>query len=162
MMRAFLVAVIVVASLVLGATVFREQIALAAQVVDATIIGPLDAGGNVRVREQAVTQLLGTAALTGNGNDLTIDASAFKTIRVAVSGMSCGGAGESSNFTIIAMEENKVWAIDRIDFCTATGGLQSELVRARLRDAYDTPGRVLNFHVGGGGNIEIAVFGRTN
>jgi hypothetical protein len=40
--------------LVLGATVLRERIAWAAQVVDAIIIGPLDSNGNVRVHEQGV------------------------------------------------------------------------------------------------------------
>jgi hypothetical protein len=47
----------VLLSVVLGATVFREQVAWAAQAVDATIIGPLDSNGNVKVHEQ------GTAAV---------------------------------------------------------------------------------------------------
>ncbi len=44
--------------LVLGATIFREPVVWAAQSLGATILGPLDAGGNVAVHEQ------GTAAVT--------------------------------------------------------------------------------------------------
>ena len=44
-------------SLVLGATVFREPIAWAAQSVDATIIGPLDSNGNVKVHEQGTANV---------------------------------------------------------------------------------------------------------
>ena len=45
-------ALVVVVAMLLGATVLREPIALAAQTVSAEIIGPLDADGNVRVHEQ--------------------------------------------------------------------------------------------------------------
>lgn len=44
-------------SLVLGATVFREPIAWAAQVVDARIVGPVDNNGNVAVHEQGVARV---------------------------------------------------------------------------------------------------------
>ena len=43
---------LLLASFFLGATVFREQVAQAAQAVSATIVGPLDAQGNVKVHEQ--------------------------------------------------------------------------------------------------------------
>lgn len=46
------VALLLVGATVLGATVFREPIANAAQLVSAEIVGPLDAEGNVRVHEQ--------------------------------------------------------------------------------------------------------------
>jgi hypothetical protein len=52
----------VVAGLVLGTTVFGSTIASAAQTVGATIIGPLDGGGNVRVHEQ------GTVPASQSGN----------------------------------------------------------------------------------------------
>jgi hypothetical protein len=51
------VVLLLVGATILGGTVFREPIALAAQSVDATIIGPLDGNGNVKVHEQ------GTAAV---------------------------------------------------------------------------------------------------
>ena len=47
-----------VLGLVLGATIFREPVAWAAQSLGVTILGPLDASGNVAVHEQ------GTAAVT--------------------------------------------------------------------------------------------------
>jgi hypothetical protein len=51
---------LVLVSVVLGATVFREPIAWAAQAVDSTIIGPLDGQGNVRVHEQGTAQVVDT------------------------------------------------------------------------------------------------------
>ena len=56
------VAMLLVGATLLGATVLREPIASAAQSVSATIIGPLDAQGNVKVHEQAYTE---TGAGTG-------------------------------------------------------------------------------------------------
>lgn len=57
MRRVLLVLALVGASLVLGATVFKEPVAWAAQAVDARIIGPLDADGNVRVHEQGTADV---------------------------------------------------------------------------------------------------------
>jgi len=45
------VPLLILAAIVLGATVFREPVAWAAQSVDATILGPLD-NGNVRTHEE--------------------------------------------------------------------------------------------------------------
>jgi hypothetical protein len=53
-------------SLLLGGTVLREPIAYAAQSVSATIIGPLDANGNVQVHEQ------GTADVNVTNTDLGV------------------------------------------------------------------------------------------
>jgi hypothetical protein len=52
------VALLLVGATFLGATVLREPIASAAQSVSATIVGPLDGNGNVKVHEQ------GTASVT--------------------------------------------------------------------------------------------------
>jgi hypothetical protein len=57
MLKYAIVAAGLVLSLVLGATLFREPIAWAAQAVDANIIGPLDAGGNVKVHEQGTANV---------------------------------------------------------------------------------------------------------
>lgn len=46
------IALLVAGATVLGATVLREPVAGAAQTVGATIVGPLDANGNVAVHEQ--------------------------------------------------------------------------------------------------------------
>jgi len=53
-------------SLALGATVFREQVAQAAQGVAATIVSPLDSNGNVAVHEQ------GTANVNVTNSSLSV------------------------------------------------------------------------------------------
>jgi hypothetical protein len=55
------VALLIVGATILGATVLREPIAQAGSTVSATIIGPLDGSGNVKVHEQ------GTAAVHEQG-----------------------------------------------------------------------------------------------
>jgi hypothetical protein len=59
-MRKALVTVFVLlfGSLALGATVFREEIAQAAQSISATIVGPLDANNNVAVHEQGTVDVI--------------------------------------------------------------------------------------------------------
>jgi hypothetical protein len=52
MRKTTFVIVLVVGAAILGATVFSGRIAQAAQVVTATIIGPVDDQGNLKVREQ--------------------------------------------------------------------------------------------------------------
>jgi hypothetical protein len=56
------VALLVVGATVLGATVLREPIARASQVVDANIIGPLDEQGNVKVHEQGALQVASSSS----------------------------------------------------------------------------------------------------
>jgi hypothetical protein len=46
------VVLLVMGAMILGATVLREPIAHAAQTTATTIVGPLDANGNVKVHEQ--------------------------------------------------------------------------------------------------------------
>jgi hypothetical protein len=46
------VLVLVAGAIILGATVLRQPIALAAQIVSAEIIGPLDQQGNLKVHDQ--------------------------------------------------------------------------------------------------------------
>ena len=66
------VGLLVVGSLVLGATVFQAPIAGAAQTVAATIVGPLDSNGNVKVHEQGTAQVAGTVSLgTTDSTNLT-------------------------------------------------------------------------------------------
>jgi hypothetical protein len=57
MRRVLIVLALVGASMVIGATVFREQVAWAGQIVDARIVGPLDSNGNVRVHEQGTANV---------------------------------------------------------------------------------------------------------
>jgi hypothetical protein len=58
--------VLLLVGVVLGTTVFREQVAQAAQSLSATIVGPLDDKGNVAVHEQ------GTADVNVTGGNLAI------------------------------------------------------------------------------------------
>jgi hypothetical protein len=59
------VALLLLAATILGATVLREPIAQAAQLVDSNIVGPLDGNGNIKVHEQgtALVHERGTAAV---------------------------------------------------------------------------------------------------
>jgi hypothetical protein len=51
------VALLLVGATILGSTVLREPIARAAQSLDATIVGPLDGQGNVKVHEQGTANV---------------------------------------------------------------------------------------------------------
>lgn len=63
-----LAAAMVAAALVLGATVFAQPVAWAAQAVGATIVGPLDEQGNVKVSQDPVlTKLVATQVLDPRG-----------------------------------------------------------------------------------------------
>ena len=57
MKKRHVVLLLTAAGVVLGATVFREPVAFAAQLVNATITGPLDAQGNVAVHERGVASV---------------------------------------------------------------------------------------------------------
>jgi hypothetical protein len=74
------VALLLAGAIVLGATVLREPIAYAAQTVNATIVGPLDGGGNVKVHEQgtaAVDVTNSSIAVRPVGDPITIKLSSF-------------------------------------------------------------------------------------
>ena len=73
-------------SLLLGATVLREPIAYAAQSISATIIGPLDANGNVMVHEQ------GTADVNVTNTDLGVHG----TVSVSAPSPISSGARQAS------------------------------------------------------------------
>jgi hypothetical protein len=51
------VALLLLGATILGSTVLREPIARAAQSLDATIVGPLDGQGNVKVHEQGTANV---------------------------------------------------------------------------------------------------------
>src|SRR5712691_4879578 len=66
MRKSAFVALGLLLGLVLGATIFREPVVWAAQSLGVTILGPLDAGGNVAVHEQ------GTAAVTVTNSSVPV------------------------------------------------------------------------------------------
>jgi hypothetical protein len=77
--RAFIGAVgLISVSVFLGATVFREDIAQAAQAVSAEIVGPLDAQGNVKVHEQGIAAV----KLDRDGNVVRIASSSSAPVVV--------------------------------------------------------------------------------
>jgi len=57
---------VVLLSVVLGATVLREPVAWAAATLNVQIVGPLDADGNVEVREQGTVTVAGSVAVTND------------------------------------------------------------------------------------------------
>jgi hypothetical protein len=80
MRRAIIPALLLVlVSVVLGATVFRGQVAQAAQSISATIVGPLDAQGNVKVHEQgtAAVHEQGTVGIRSANDEVSIVGSNF-------------------------------------------------------------------------------------
>jgi stage V sporulation protein SpoVS len=157
-----IVAVGLLLSLVLGATVFREPIAWAAQSVSATIAGPLDSHGNVAVHEmgtaavheQADTQLVATGTITAN-NSLNVDISGYREVRISTGPPIC-----SSGDLLVAeaVEGGGTYLLDGIDFCTTLG----------ISKAYDVAGRTLHLfclHILGtcaSTSVDVAVFGRTD
>ena len=76
MTKVIVVAFLLVCALLLGGTVLREPIASAGQSIGATILGPLDAQGNVRVHEQGTASVSGTVGLAASANSVKIDPSA--------------------------------------------------------------------------------------
>jgi hypothetical protein len=76
----------VLLSLVLGATVFREPVAWAAQNVSATITGPLDGQGNVAVHEQGTANVSVTNSQLSVREQGTVPASQSGTWHVSVDG----------------------------------------------------------------------------
>ena len=99
-------------SLLLGSTVFRDQAAHAAQTVGATIIGPLDANGNVRVHEQGAVSLAAPSPITGGGGDLQLGPHS----KVVVDG--------TASALVIHMSDN----IDAITISSANGDVISHFV----------------------------------
>jgi hypothetical protein len=99
MKRALIPACLLVfGSLVLGATLFKEPVAWAAQAVDAKIIGPLDGNGNVKVHEQGTAQVAGTVNVAKDSAD---DAPYEKTVTVVQSQATCSEFGCGVSFPAV-------------------------------------------------------------
>jgi hypothetical protein len=109
--------VIVVAGLllgiVLGATVFRAPVVWAAQAISATIVGPLDANGNVKVHEQ------GTATVSvSNGATAPVpvfDVAGATRQPFQVSGTTTAVDGSTENSTCTQVPAGKRLVIQYID-----------------------------------------------
>jgi hypothetical protein len=146
-------AAMVVAALVLGATVFAEPVAWAAQAVTVTITGPVDASGNVKVHQEAVTEVLVPyqQVVVNQQPALTVDVSRFQQIRVAVTSESC-----QTNLLNLTMDaQTGLATLDNWRFCDS---FESR--------TYEMPGRTLTIRCvcGGTGNPDhafVTVWGRT-
>jgi len=76
MSKVIAVAFLLVCAALLGGTVLREPVASAAQSIGATIVGPLDAQGDVKVHEQGTASVSGTVGLSPSADTVKIDPSA--------------------------------------------------------------------------------------
>jgi hypothetical protein len=90
---------LVLTSLVLGATLLREPVAWAAQTVTATIVGPLDTNGNVAVHEQ------GTANVNVTNSTLSVEQAPVTggALSVSVSGDGLNSVALGSPATATAL-----------------------------------------------------------
>lgn len=91
---------LVLGSLLLGATVFREPVAHAAQAVSATIVGPLDAQGNVKVHEQGTATVANAPATKFHAGGFSIAENTSATI------MFSAGRILASLVTVASAEDN--------------------------------------------------------
>jgi len=161
-MKMLLICLGALVATLLGATVLREPTATAAQTVGATIVGPLDAAGNVKVHEQGTasvasadeTQLLLERRFSDAGQSETLDVSAYRTIRVSFS--DCGRADGSPVYLDLyeLTPAGGRYPVDRI-----TPSCGGELSRT-----FDVPGRTIQLSVGdlARPQFSVAVYGRAN
>jgi len=145
-------ALLLVGASVLGATVLREPVAWAAQTVGATIIGPLDGNGNVKVQDQGVTKLLFRQVVQVSDPPVTVDVAEFRTVRMYIQ---TGGAGNCPAFVELLAQEGATFI-----------GIEAIVPNCGSNDTrlLEVPGRTLNVRVLGSGNEAaiITIFGRYN
>ena len=119
-------AALVAVSVLLGATVLREPVALAAQTVGATIVGPLDAGGNVAVHEQGTASVDQVPVTGGGGAEVDFadtDSTKLATPRIAsalIITFARGGGG----VLIFSDHGNEVLRVPNPSFDPAETGLE--------------------------------------
>ncbi len=133
-------------AMVLGATVLSDPIAQAAQTVSATIVGPLDAGGNVAVHEQ------GTAKVNVVNAQLPVHEQG--TVPAAQSGawhVSVDGTADATSADVTTLAGSFVGA-------PAGGGAFTEAVDADV--SHDRTVRVLTNCFSGAAcaNIDVNVY----
>jgi hypothetical protein len=154
-MRRLLFAVVVVALAgVLGATVFSEPVAWAAQTVGATIVGPLDSDGNVMVSESGSTELIATGRVASGSSLGPFDVSSYKQVRIAVGDLTCGANDAIDVSTREAASSGSgFYRLDLFEFC---GNVNTRTL--------EVPARTLNISCFCGTNsyAEVAIWGRRN
>jgi len=153
MKRLPLAAALVAAALVLGATVFAQPVAWAAQAVGATIVGPLDDQGNVKVSQPPVlTKLVATQVLNPGGR-FAVDVSPYKQVRIAVG--DTGTCDTTDRLNVFVEEAGKIiYRAEAMNYCAGEEAALFDMPGTTLRIECDclAPGRL----------AEVFVWGRAN
>ena len=128
--RWLLATLIIGASTIIGGTVLRDPIANAAQLVNATIVGPLDANGNLKVREQgtmSVNVSNATVPVEQAGTPLVLDFPAQQEGGVFV---------VPNNKRLVIQYVNAKWDITAATCCGAEDGVLNLIVDGPMYSTY--------------------------
>jgi hypothetical protein len=170
--------VLISASAFLGATVFHEEIAQAAQLVSAEIIGPLDAQGNVKVHEQGTADVnITNRAVTVTGT-VDINETTSKLLDTGPSGVlvSAGappvaiGTIDTASMSQVRVaadlrSEGECAGLVRLRAAGPAGELLSADLTNGLNEVIDIPGPELSFSLqneapSGSCIADVTVWGR--
>lgn len=136
-----------VVGIALGGTIFSDGVALAAQLVSATITGPLDANGNVQVADQTKTELIDQQRYVPNEfNDY--DLSRYKQVRF---GIGTTGGCTASDFLSFEVFEPSQMSVGTWYYCQGNPSA-----------TFETLGRTVRVRCVCGAFIDIVIFGRAN
>jgi hypothetical protein len=178
---------LVLGSMVLGATVLREPLANAASPFTNVIIGndtsnavPVrqqgtvnvleqntDAKGNIKVHDSgSETELVATAEVSPGHSLDDVDVSQYREIRLASAGIFCT-VGESPTFIVDATETIGgllyPYRLLTLPLCNSSGG--STFASDLAEHPIEVPGRTLSIKVigtPGNSSVTLGIFGRTN
>ncbi len=161
----------------LGTTIFREDIAYAAQLVSADIVGPLDAQGNVKVHEQGTANVNVTNRALAVSGTVNVDVTTSKLLATPPGGLPVPtgntiGIGtvdtaSSSQVRIAADARQSPYCNDvflRVDLEDAAGPsrhlLDIDLCQQQtgvVARVVDIPGTELSFSVQNQGDFDVTV-----
>ncbi len=158
---------------VLGATVFRTDIAQATGLAQSVTVAntpsnpvPVQQQGtasvnvtntSLAVHDQATTQLLATGTVSDTNTSLPdIDVSGYKEVRVSASFIACNPAGGSGFLLIDAKEGGTEYTVGGTNLCQNSPNGFTQVL--------DVPGRTLGIRCAACTNVAIglAVLGRAN
>ena len=157
-------ALLLLAATLLGATVLREPVADAATATlnvfvtnDSAHPVPVHEQGNVKVSEQAVTQLIGAGKVSRTSRVGPFDVRGFKQVRITVGDFSCN---PDDRLDISTPEESTsgsgFYRMELVHLCAG--------VSTGTSLVYEVPGRTLKISCfcAENSHAEIAVWGRSN
>src|SRR5262245_13498102 len=158
---AFIGAILLVGlGVVLGATVFRTDIAQATGLDKQAqnVIVKNTPQQAVPVTDSNTTQLLWSGNLGGpNGSTPDLDVSGYSHIRIGAAAIGCGQTG-NDDLSVDAVESGQLYSVDSIHPCDGSLG------GSGIHRSYDVPGRTLRITCFCAANtgVFLAVFGRAN